>query len=166
VASSRATRSTVPAAPLSGSGATPTCSGRIATWLAPSIASSGGGRGPRAVRSPEAGDERRLRALEHRRRGPDLADVPVTQHRDPVGEGASEGDPLFLATRERLGVAIGQLRNTQIREQAVRVAVDVGGEASLLALVTADSRERLSLTPGDPVVATFKATATRATPRE
>lgn len=49
--------------------------------------------------------------------------------------------------------------------QAVRrIAVDVGAAVPLLALVTAESVERLALEPGSPVVVTFKATATRCTP--
>ena len=45
-----------------------------------------------------------------------------------------------------------------------RVAVDVGGETVLRALITGDSVDRLALAEGDTVVASFKATATRAAP--
>lgn len=45
-----------------------------------------------------------------------------------------------------------------------RVAVDIGAESPLAALLTVDSADRLSLTAGTRVVATTKATATRATP--
>jgi molybdate transport system regulatory protein len=44
----------------------------------------------------------------------------------------------------------------------VRVAVDGTESVTLVALVTLESVERLSLAPGTAVVATFKATATRA----
>ena len=44
------------------------------------------------------------------------------------------------------------------------VSVDVGAEEPLYALVTEDSRERLELGSGRQVVASFKPTATRATP--
>jgi len=44
--------------------------------------------------------------------------------------------------------------------------VDDAGEDPLCALVTEDSRERLELEPGRQIVASFKATATRATPRQ
>lgn len=44
----------------------------------------------------------------------------------------------------------------------VRVAVDGAESVTLVALVTLESVERLSLAPDAPVVATFKATATRA----
>ncbi|MFB6308108.1 MAG: TOBE domain-containing protein [Haloarculaceae archaeon] len=46
----------------------------------------------------------------------------------------------------------------------VRVAVDVDAPAPLVALVTEGSRDRLELAPGRRVVASFKATATHATP--
>lgn len=45
------------------------------------------------------------------------------------------------------------------------VSVDVGAEEPLCALVTEDSRERLELKPDCQIVASFKATATHATPR-
>jgi molybdate transport system regulatory protein len=45
------------------------------------------------------------------------------------------------------------------------VSVDVGAEDPLYALVTEDSRERLELESGRHIVASFKATATHATPR-
>ncbi len=45
------------------------------------------------------------------------------------------------------------------------VSVDVGAEDLLYALVTEDSRERLELESGRQIVASFKATATRATPK-
>ncbi|MEF8801819.1 MAG: TOBE domain-containing protein [Halolamina sp.] len=48
-------------------------------------------------------------------------------------------------------------------EAISRVTVDVGADAPLAALVTEESRERLSLATGRQVVASFKATATRAT---
>ncbi|MFB6094083.1 MAG: TOBE domain-containing protein [Halanaeroarchaeum sp.] len=49
-------------------------------------------------------------------------------------------------------------------ESISRVTVDVGADAPIFALVTEASRETLALEPGRDVVATFKATATRATP--
>jgi molybdate transport system regulatory protein len=45
------------------------------------------------------------------------------------------------------------------------VSVEVGAEGPLYALVTEDSREWLELEPGSQIVASFKATATRATPK-
>jgi molybdate transport system regulatory protein len=51
-------------------------------------------------------------------------------------------------------------------ENVGQVTVDVGAESPLSVLVTATSRERLSLEPGRAVVATFKATAARCTDRD
>ena len=45
-----------------------------------------------------------------------------------------------------------------------RVAVDIGAETTLRALITGASVDRLDIAEGDPVVASFKATATRAAP--
>lgn len=45
------------------------------------------------------------------------------------------------------------------------VSIDVEAEDPLYALVTEESRERLQLESGRPIVASFKATATRATPK-
>ncbi|MEF8773110.1 MAG: TOBE domain-containing protein [Halobacteriales archaeon] len=47
-----------------------------------------------------------------------------------------------------------------------RVVVEVGATNPLVALVTGESRDRLGLEPGVDVVASFKATATRATGTE
>lgn len=47
-----------------------------------------------------------------------------------------------------------------------RVTVGIGAADHLVALLTDESFERLALAPGDPVVASFKATATRALPLE
>lgn len=49
-------------------------------------------------------------------------------------------------------------------ESVALVIVDVGGEVSLSALVTEASVEKLNLRRGTPVVASFKATATRCVP--
>ncbi|MGQ4555162.1 TOBE domain-containing protein [Halobellus sp. GM3] len=46
-------------------------------------------------------------------------------------------------------------------DRIARIAVDIGAEEPLLALVTEDSRGKLGLEPGSDVVASFKATATR-----
>ena len=50
-------------------------------------------------------------------------------------------------------------------ESLARVAIDIGAEADLVATVTTASVDRLSLLTGDEIVASFKATATRAVPR-
>ena len=58
----------------------------------------------------------------------------------------------------------GTIRGIEAGERIARVAVDIGVDDPLLALVTEDSREKLGLTVGSDVVASFKATATRGTP--
>ena len=57
----------------------------------------------------------------------------------------------------------GTVRRIESGERIARVAVDVGADGPLLALVTTDSREKLGLETGRDVVASFKATATRGT---
>lgn len=59
---------------------------------------------------------------------------------------------------------VGEVVGVDRREAIVRVAVDVGIAEPVVALVTVDSLERLALEPGAEIVASFKATATRATP--
>jgi molybdate transport system regulatory protein len=76
----------------------------------------------------------------------------------PAGGGTS--------ARNRLAGEVAAVdRGDSLARVAVDVAVgDVNGATTLSALVTVESVDRLSLAPGTPVVATFKATATRATP--
>ncbi|GAB7094603.1 hypothetical protein JCM30237_17560 [Halolamina litorea] len=59
----------------------------------------------------------------------------------------------------------GEVVDIDRGESVCLVSVAVGAEEPLSALVTEESRERLGLEPGREVVASFKATATRATPR-
>lgn len=58
----------------------------------------------------------------------------------------------------------GTVEAVDEREAVATVTVDVGGDARLRVVVTRASLERLSIEPGAEVVATFKATAARATP--
>lgn len=60
----------------------------------------------------------------------------------------------------------GTVTDVERGEMIVRVRVDVGADAPLVALVTADSAARLGLDAGSEVVASFKATATRGVARE
>lgn len=57
----------------------------------------------------------------------------------------------------------GRVASVDRAEATAGVAVDVGVETPLVVRVTTDSLDRLGLAPGDAVVASFKATATRAT---
>jgi molybdate transport system regulatory protein len=69
-------------------------------------------------------------------------------------------EPGATSARNRFaGTVVGVDSGTAV----ARVAVDVGAADPLLALVTHESRDRLGLEPGVEVVASFKATATRAT---
>jgi len=58
----------------------------------------------------------------------------------------------------------GDVESITAGDALARVSVDVGAESGLLVLVTRTSVETLGLEPGAPVVASFKATATRAVP--
>ncbi|PSQ20557.1 molybdenum-binding protein [Halobacteriales archaeon QS_9_67_17] len=55
----------------------------------------------------------------------------------------------------------GTVRDIEGGERIARVAVDIGADDPVLALVTEDSRERLALEVGREVTVSFKATATR-----
>jgi len=94
---------------------------------------------------------------------PDAEAVQVTLRADAVTLHAPEDAPPAGGTsaRNRLD---GVVRTVDAGEAVATVTVDVG-DVALVALVTVESVDRLGLAPGDPVVATFKATATRAVPR-
>ncbi|MFB6228369.1 MAG: TOBE domain-containing protein [Halobacteriales archaeon] len=80
----------------------------------------------------------------------------VTLH-NPAGSPPADD----TSARNRFeGVVVGIDREGGIAE----VAVDVGVDPDLIAVLTAESVTRLGLSPGAAVVASFKATATRATP--
>jgi molybdate transport system regulatory protein len=51
-------------------------------------------------------------------------------------------------------------------ESIAQIRLDVGADVPLVALITVDSVERLDLKPETAIVATFKATATRAVPQQ
>jgi len=58
----------------------------------------------------------------------------------------------------------GTVRAVVEGERIAHITVDVGTDTPFLALVTTNSVERLALKPGRSVVASFKATTTRAVP--
>jgi molybdate transport system regulatory protein len=60
----------------------------------------------------------------------------------------------------------GEVRDVHRGDALARVLVDVGADTDLTVLVTLSSIERLELTDSEPIVASFKATATRAYPLE
>jgi len=89
--------------------------------------------------------------------------VQVTLRADAVTLHAPEDAPPAGGTsaRNRLEGTVGSI---EAGEAVATVTVDVG-DVELAALVTVESVERLGFAPGDRVVVTFKATATRAVPR-
>jgi len=59
----------------------------------------------------------------------------------------------------------GQVLSIDHGDAISLISVDIVAENPLYALVTENSRERLDLEPGRHIIASFKATATRATPK-
>jgi molybdate transport system regulatory protein len=93
----------------------------------------------------------------------DARDVRVTFRADAVTLQEPSGVPDTEATSARNrfhGTVTGVERATA----TATVEVDVGAADPLVVRITTDSLERLGLAVGDDVVASFKATATRATP--
>ncbi len=96
---------------------------------------------------------------------PDRDAVQVTVRADAVTLHNDSEDPPAGVTSARNrfdGTVVAVDRG----EAVSHVTVDVGGGERLFALVTDVSRRELALEPGREVVASFKATATRATPRQ
>jgi molybdate transport system regulatory protein len=60
----------------------------------------------------------------------------------------------------------GDVREVVAGDAVARVLLDVDADTDLAVLVTQTSVEALALAPGEPVAASFKATATRAYPAE
>lgn len=102
----------------------------------------------------------RMRALTP----PDAERVEVTLRADAVTLQVPDGSPPADATSARNRLR-GSVTSIDCGKAVARVAVDVGLDAPLAALVTVDSVERLDLDQRTEVVASIKATATRATER-
>ncbi|WP_115865602.1 TOBE domain-containing protein [Halorussus litoreus] len=107
-----------------------------------------------------ATDAGQVRAL-----APDGEAVEVAIRADAVTLHAPADAPDAAATSARNRFA-GTVTAMDRGEAVARVLVDVGAPDPLAALVTASSVEKLDLGEGAEVVASFKATATRASPRE
>ncbi|MCD2202145.1 TOBE domain-containing protein [Halobacterium sp. KA-6] len=92
-------------------------------------------------------------------------DVHLTLRADAVTltDPADTPTPEHTSARNRFS---GTVTSVETGERIARVAVDVGADDPVLALVTEDSRQRLSLETGRDVVVSFKATATRGVPVE
>lgn len=94
---------------------------------------------------------------------PDATAVSVTVRADTVTLYPLEGArPAESSARNRLS---GTVVDIDAGETVTRVEIDVGGDRPLCALLTTESCRRLDLETGVGVLATFKTTATRATPR-
>lgn len=95
---------------------------------------------------------------------PGMTEVAVTVRADAVTLHATDEAPSPGATSARNRFE-GHVRSVETGQSVARVRVTVAEGTDLVALVTIDSVDRLSLDEGDPVVCSFKATATRAVPR-
>lgn len=102
----------------------------------------------------------RLRALAP----PEVTNVAVTVRSDTVTlhEVDAAPRPSQTSARNRFTGTVIQLDEC---DAIVTVSLDVGSETPLKALVTAESKRELDLKNGLAVVASFKTTATRASPR-
>lgn len=95
---------------------------------------------------------------------PDTESVEVVLRADAVTLHDPADAPAGGATSARNRFS-GTVTDIDRGESVCRVSVDVEADAPLVALVTEESRQRLALDRGCEVVASFKATATRTTPR-
>jgi molybdate transport system regulatory protein len=102
----------------------------------------------------------RVRAL-----APEADAVQVAIRADAVTLHAPDDAPAAEATSARNRFS-GTVAAIDAGEQVARVLVDTEGDATLAALVTTSSVEKLDLRAGSAVVASYKATATRASPRK
>ncbi|WP_336342787.1 TOBE domain-containing protein [Halalkalicoccus ordinarius] len=91
--------------------------------------------------------------------------VEVAIRSDAITLTAPEDAPSAEETSARNRFS-GTVEEVDAGEAVARVGVDVGAETPVVALVTLASVRSLGLEPGREVVASFKATATRATPRD
>ena len=92
-------------------------------------------------------------------------DVAVSVRADTVTLTAPEDAPHPAGTSARNAFR-GHVVGIETGEAVARIAVDVGADDLLVALITAESVEKLGLEAGTEVVASFKATATRGVPRD
>ncbi|GAA0312261.1 TOBE domain-containing protein [Halarchaeum salinum] len=96
---------------------------------------------------------------------PETDRVAVSVRADAVTLHDPDETPAADATSARNRFE-GVVTRVERGDAVARVGVDIGAGKTLDALLTADSVDRLGIGEGASVVASFKATATRATPRE
>lgn len=92
---------------------------------------------------------------------PDADTVQVSIRSDAVGLTTPDDAPKPTATSVRNQFE-GTVTDIDAQSGLAHVAVDVGADTPLVTLLTQTSLDTLDLAVGDPVVASFKATATRA----
>lgn len=90
--------------------------------------------------------------------------VQISIRADAVTLHAPADVPAESATSAR-NRFVGSVSHIEQGEVISQVTLDIDAEAPLFALVTEESKQKLSLEPGTRVIASFKATATRATNR-
>ncbi|WP_435197440.1 TOBE domain-containing protein [Natronomonas sp. EA1] len=95
---------------------------------------------------------------------PACESVQVSLRADAVTLHDPEDVPAENATSARNRFE-GRVSSIEKGEAISQVTLDVGAGSPLFALVTEDSKQKLGLEPGKQVIASFKATATRATSR-
>jgi molybdate transport system regulatory protein len=95
---------------------------------------------------------------------PEGDSVEVVLRADAVTLHDADDAPAGGATSAR-NRFVGEVVAVDRGESICRVSVAVGAADPLVALVTEESRQRLGIEVGQTVVASFKATATRTTPR-
>lgn len=95
---------------------------------------------------------------------PDAPKVQVTIRADTVTLHDPTNAPTDSATSAR-NQFHGTVETLDQGEEVVTVGIDIGAPQLLMALVTRHSAETLALESGSEIVASFKTTATRATPR-
>ena len=91
---------------------------------------------------------------------PEVESVQVSIRADAVTLHAPADAPPAGGTSARNRFE-GTVTSIDRGESIAQVAVEVGAESPLLAILTHDSLERLELEPGSEIVASFKAAATR-----
>jgi molybdate transport system regulatory protein len=95
----------------------------------------------------------------------DATAVQVTVRADTVTLNATGEVPAAGGTSARNRLH-GSVLDVDRGESIAQIRLDVGADVPLVALITVDSVERLDLKPETAIVATFKATATRAVPQQ
>lgn len=104
-------------------------------------------------------DAGRLRALVPP--STDVVQVSIRADAVTVHDPDDLPDPSATSARNRFAATVASIDRG---EAVARLTLDVGTETPLYALLTRESMDRLAIEPGADVVATFKATATHATP--